>query len=93
MVAPVGVTARSEIRIPTAAAATERTAAQIVTARKLLKIRMAESAGKTTSAEIRSDPTRFMAMTMTTAVTTAIRRLYAPALVPVAREKSSSKVT
>lgn len=37
---------------------------------------MAESAEKITSADIRRDPTRFIARTMITAVITAIRRLY-----------------
>ena len=46
-----------------------------------------------TKAEIRRDPTRFMANTMITATTMDNSRLYSPALVPVAREKSSSKVT
>ena len=54
---------------------TDSTAAQIVTLLKLLNIRMAESAGKITSAEIRSDPTRFMASTMMTATITEIIRL------------------
>ena len=44
-------------------------------------------------AEISKDPTRFMAITMTTAVTTARIRLYTLALVPVAEAKLSSKVT
>ena len=51
---------------------TERTAAQIVTPRKLLKIRIADSAGKITSAEISRDPTRFMASTMMTAMMTVV---------------------
>ena len=54
---------------------TGQDAAQMVTDRKLLNRRMAESAGKITSAEISSDPTRFMASTMITATTTAISRL------------------
>ena len=44
--------------------------------KKLRKIRMADNAGKITSAEIKSDPTRFMARTMITAMTMAISRLY-----------------
>ena len=79
--------------MPAAAQTTENTAAQSVTARKLLNRRIAESAGKITSAEISSDPTRFIASTMMTATITAIIRLQAPAGSPVAREKSSSKVT
>ena len=54
---------------------TEIHAEQIVTERKLLNTRIAESAGKITSAEISSEPTRFMAMTMMTAMITAMIRL------------------
>ena len=46
-----------------------------------------------TSAEMSSDPTRFIASTMMTATVIAIRRLYRPASVPEARAKFSSKVT
>ena len=62
--------------IPAAVQNTERTAAQMVTARKLLNNLMADIAGKITRAEISKDPTRFMAITMTTVVTTARIRLY-----------------
>lgn len=93
MVDPTGVPARMEVRIPAAAQNTERTAAQKVTARKLLNNLMADMAGKITRAEISKDPTRFMAITMTTAVTTARIRLYTLALVQVAEAKLSSKVT
>ena len=40
-----------------------------------LKTRMADRAGKTTSAEINNEPTRFIASTITTAIITAISRL------------------
>ena len=79
--------------IPVKEHTTERTAEQMVTCRKLRKIRIAERAGKMTRAEIRSEPTRFMARTMITAVMTAISRLYWSARTPAALEKSSSKVT
>ena len=79
--------------MPTNAQTTEIHAEQIVTERKLLNTRIAESAGKITSAEISSEPTRFMAITMMMAMITAMIRLYTPALVPVARAKFSSKVT
>ena len=49
--------------------------ALIGTLRKLLNIRIADSAGKITSAEISSEPTRFIARTMITATTIAISRL------------------
>ena len=93
MVAPTGVPAAMDIIIPTKAHDTESIAEKIVTLLKLLNILIAERAGNTTSADIRSDPTNCMATTITTDMTTAIRRLYAPALVPVALEKPSSKVT
>ena len=52
----------------------------------------ADMAGKVTRAEISKDPTRFMAITMITAVTTARIRLYVLVLIPVAEAKVSSKV-
>ena len=61
--------------MPINAQATERTAAQIVTPRKLRQMRMAANAGKTMSAEISKEPTRFIANTMMTATTTARNRL------------------
>ena len=82
-----------EISSPTTAQTTEITAAQKITPRKLRNSRMADSAGKTISAEVSREPTRFMARTMMTAVTTAISRLYMPARIPVAAAKVSSKVT
>ena len=93
IVEPTGVPARMEIRIPAVALSTDITAALTVTERKDLKSLIADSAGKITSAEIRSEPTRFIASTMITAITTAINRLYALALVPVALAKFSSNVT
>ena len=54
---------------------------------------MAESVGKTISAEVSSEPTRFMDSTMTMAVTIAISRSYTPVGVPVAEANDSSKVT
>ena len=50
-------------------------AEQTVTAKKLRKSRIADSAGKMTNAEIKSAPTRFIANTMTTATTKASIRL------------------
>ena len=93
MVAPTGVPARMDVRMPAATQNTERTAEQRVTARKLLNCRMADMAGKITKAEISKDPTRFMAITITTAGTTARIILYTLDLVPVAEAKLSSKVT
>ena len=79
--------------MPSSAQHTDSTAEQTVTERKLLNTRMAESAGKITSAEMSSEPTRFIASTMITATMTAISRLYSFAFVPVAWAKVSSKVT
>ena len=93
IVEPTGVLQRMEMRIPSSAQVTERTAEHKVTPRKLLNRRIALMAGKMIRAEISRDPTRFIASTMITAMTTAISRLYASALVPDARAKSSSKVT
>ncbi len=93
MVAPTGVEARIDKKIPAAAPRTDRQAEAAMTPRKLLNNRMAESAGKMISAEIRREPTSFMASTITDAVTTAISRLYRSAFIPVARAKVSSKVT
>ena len=87
MVAPTGVPARMDVRIPAVAQNTEKTAAKMVTVRKLLNSRMAAIAGKITRAEISKEPTRFMAITITTAVTTARIKLYSFALIPVAEAK------
>ena len=56
IVDPTGVPAKIEITIPESAQSTDRTAEKIVTILKLWKSRMADSAGKMTSAEISSDP-------------------------------------
>lgn len=93
MVAPTGVSARMEIINPIRAHTTERAPEKIVTFLKLLKIRIAESAGKIISAETSSEPTSFIATTMITAIITAISRLYAFTLLPTALAKFSSKVT
>ena len=93
IVAPTGVPETIETKIPIKAQTTEKTAEQIVTELKLLKILIAERDGKITRADIKSEPTRFIARTTTTAISTAIRRLYNEAFMPSAREKSSSKVT
>lgn len=92
-VAPTGVDIITDIIIPAAAQMTESAAENIITGLKLLNRHIAESAGKTTSAEISSEPTSFMASTITTAVITAVSVLYAPALTPAESAKSSSKVT
>lgn len=93
IVAPVGVFNNMDNIIPAAAQITEIIAEQMVTLLKLLKRRIAESAGKIISAETSSEPTRFMASTIMTAVIIAIIKLYASELIPVAFEKLSSNVT
>ena len=79
--------------IPVNAHSTDTIAEQIVTALKLRNILIADKAGKMTSADISSEPTRFIASTMMTAITVASRKLYRSAFVPTAFEKSSSNVT
>ena len=75
IVLPTGVPARIAIKRPATAQTTEITAEQIVTERKLLKRRIAEMAGKITRAEIKREPTRFIASTMIVAMMMAIARL------------------
>ena len=74
IVAPTGVPAKIEARMPATAQTTDTTDAQIVTEKKLRQTRIADRAGNTTSAEISSDPTRFIARTITTAIRTAMRK-------------------
>ena len=75
IVEPTGVLASIEMIMPTAAHITDITAEHIVTELKLLNILMAERAGNITSAEIKREPTRFIARTIITAIITAIIRL------------------
>ena len=72
MVEPTGVPARIETMMPRNAHITEMMAEDIVTFKKLLKIFMEESAGKITRADISSEPTRFIASTIITAIITAV---------------------
>ena len=93
IVEPTGVEARIDIIIPVAAHTTEIIAEQMITPRKLLNKRIADRAGNIIKADISSEPTRFIASTIISAVIIAIRRLYPSELMPVAFEKLSSKVT
>ena len=99
IVAPTGVLKRIERMIPANAQKTESIAEKTVTDLKLLKILIAESAGKIakagkiTSADTRRDPTRFIASTMMTAITVAITKLRSLVFVPTAFAKLSSNVT
>ena len=76
IVEPTGVPAGTEIKRPARAHVTLIITEQIVTDLKLLKTRIAERAGKITSAEIKSEPTRFIASTIITAIMIAMTRLY-----------------
>lgn len=79
--------------MPKSAQNTERIAEKIVTDLKLLKMRIADNAGKITSADTRSEPTRFIARTMMTAIIVAIRKFRRVVFVPTAFAKFSSNVT
>ena len=72
IVEPTGVPAIIEINKPSRAHITEDTAENIVTALKLLSMLIAERAGNITKADIKSEPTKFIASTMITAVIVAI---------------------
>ena len=93
IVGPTGVPAIIEARIPVAVQETDKIAEHIVTDLNDLNMRIALNAGKIIKAEIRSEPTRFIAKTMITAVTTAINKLYKFVLTPVALANDSSNVT
>ena len=93
MVEPTGVPATIEVNNPNVAHTTENIAENIITDLKHLKILIADKAGKIISADIKREPTKFIASTIITAIVTAIKKLYAPTLIPVAFEKSSSNVT
>ena len=75
MVEPTGVSKRIDKRMPNIAQKTDITAEKRMTDLKFLKSRMDERAGKMIRAEIKREPTRFMARTITMAIITAIKRL------------------
>ena len=75
IVEPTGVPHKIEMSNPNVAQITEKAAEQIITDLKLLKMRIAEIAGKITNAEINREPTRFMARTIINAVIIAIIKL------------------
>ena len=93
IVAPTGVPAIMEINIPITAHSVEIIAEEIVTSLKLLKILIALMAGNIMSAEIKREPTRFIARTITIAMTTAIRKLYRFVFTPIAFAKVSSNAS
>ena len=75
MVEPTGVSKRIDERMPNIAQKTDIKAEKRMTDLKFLKSRMDERAGKMIRAEIKREPTRFMARTITMAIITAIKRL------------------
>lgn len=93
IVEPTGVENNIANIIPHPEHITEIHTEQIITPLKFLKIRIADNAGKIINADIKREPTRFIASTIIKAVTIAISRLYAFAFMPVAVMKFSSKVT
>ena len=79
--------------MPVTVQISDRIAAPINTALKLLNNCITDNAGKITSADINKDPTRFIARTTITAMITAKIKLIWSAFSPVALEKFSSNVT
>lgn len=75
MVEPTGVSKRIDERMPNIAQKTDITAEKRMTDLKFLKSLMDERAGKMIRAEIKREPTRFMARTITMAIITEIKRL------------------
>ena len=75
IVAPTGVPPRIDMNIPVKAATIDIITEQIVTDLKLPNTHIADRAGKMISADISSEPTRFMPKTMITAMIMAIIRL------------------
>ena len=75
IVGPTGVEKIIAVNIPIIAQTTETIVERITTRLNVRQTRIEESAGKITSAEMRSEPTRFIARTIIIAVTTAIIKL------------------
>lgn len=92
IVEPTGVDTRIDTMMPIAAQNTDMIAEHTITDRKFLNTRIDDSAGKITSAEMSSEPTRFIANTIIDAVMIAMTRLYRFVFKPVALENISSKV-
>ena len=72
---PTGVPQIMETKIPRSAQIADIIVENTVTDLNVLKTRIAERAGNIINAEIRREPTRFIARTITTAITIAIKRL------------------
>ena len=71
MVGPIGAEISNAVIIPDIAQITDIISEETTTLLKLLNTRIEERAGKIISAEISSEPTRFIASTIITATTTA----------------------
>ena len=93
MLAPVGVSRRTDASIPKTKHTTETIPEHTTTLLNVLQMRMEVRAGKITRLDIKSAPISLMPRTIITAVSTATRALYTEVRVPVALEKFSSKVT
>ena len=93
ILAPVGVSRNTDAKMPRIKHTTDTTPEQITTLLKVLHTLIEVSDGKIIRLDIKSAPISLMPRTIITAVRTATRALYAPARVPVALEKLSSKVT
>ena len=92
IVEPTGVPATIDARIPVIAPNTDMEQEETITFLKLLKSNIAETEGKMIRAEIKREPTRFIASTMITAMTAASMTFKKRVFVPHANAKSSSKV-
>ena len=92
IVEPTGVPATIETKIPDAAPKTEMTHEKTVTPLKLLNNIIAEIEGKIINADIKSEPTRFIAKTIIIAITEAITIFSKRVWVPQAKAKSESNV-
>lgn len=92
MVAPTGVEKTMDINMPARAHTTDTMAEQMVTPLNVRHTRMAESAGKTTSADKSKAPTRLIPITITNDTIMASAVLYLLVWMPVARANDSSNV-
>lgn len=93
MVEPTGVPNKIDKIKPKNAHTTDIIAELIVTPLKLLNTLIEDNAGKIMRADTSSEPTKFIATTITTAIIVAKKMLKTPIFVPLAFAKFSSKVT
>ena len=92
IVEPTGVPLTIDISNPIIAETTDIILDAIVTDLKVLNILIAEITGNIIKADIRSEPTRFIASTITIAVIVATSKFITFAFTPVATANVSSKV-